>query len=235
MYVNVVFIKTEQKWISLLHHIVQRVISWALYFTMVDVILNLSSNRKKNVTLSYFLRDSLGLDIFINFLKTDMIRMVIIDISDMDSKPLDNLETTKLKSDLFQKEGDENNNNEGLNKEEKEQRIDCTLDQTFAILISEDYFVEDEEDEEESEYNIYSEETFEILISEDYFIEDDNNNEDREEIQGDISDDSSESEDEDDMEDSIYSDKNEDDCGHYRNNQTQESDVTLPAAEEDRL
>ena len=37
------------------------------------------------------------------------------------------------------------------------------------------------------------------------------------------------------MEDSIYSDKNEDDCGHYRNNQIQESDVTLPAAEEDRL
>ena len=66
-------------------------------------------------------------------------------------------------------------------------------------------------------------------------MDDDNsNNEDREESQG-IFDDSSESEDEDDLEDTSYSDRNEDDCGHYRNNQTHESDVTLPAAKEDRL
>ena len=160
--------------------------------------------------------------------------MVIMDISDMESKSLYNLESAKLKSDLFPKEGDENNNDEGLNKEDDGQSIDCTVDQTFHILISEDYFVEDEEDE--SEYNIYSEETFEILIPEDYFIEDNNNNEDREEIQGEPSEsESSESEDEDDLEDTSYSDRNEDECGHCRNNQTQESDVTLPAEEEDRL
>ena len=40
--------------------------------------------------------------------------MFIIDISDMGSKSFDNLESVNLKSNLFPKKGDENNNGERL-------------------------------------------------------------------------------------------------------------------------
>eukprot|EP00092_Neocalanus_flemingeri_P053060 GFUD01062249.1.p1 GENE.GFUD01062249.1~~GFUD01062249.1.p1 ORF type:complete len:270 (-),score=95.38 GFUD01062249.1:17-826(-) len=166
----------------------------------------------------FFLWDILKLDHLVNILKTvnkKMISLIIKDSNENENlyQVFCNLDVIELKEE----EGCTHVFNDDFEEEED----------TYEILVSEDYFEENEED------YLKDEDDFEMLISEDYFEEEEEDNQYDNNCDT-ISDDYLES-DEDEDEDNEDVHINMDNCQYYRNNRTGKLEDDISTSEESGL